>query len=54
MFELMVRRKRRAWEWKVINREGIILMAGSAPTREGANYQAQRALLLLLSAGYYK
>jgi len=54
MFELMVSRKRRAWEWKVINREGIILMTGSARTRKGANYQAQRALFLLLSAGHYK
>jgi hypothetical protein len=54
MLELTVSRKRRAWEWKVTNREGTILMVGSASTREGANYQAQRALFLLLSAGYHK
>lgn len=39
------------WEWQVCNGKGAIVIQGWEPTRQEANYKANRALFLLLAAG---
>jgi hypothetical protein len=53
VFELVLKKRRRTWKWRVCTSEGAVVMEGSESSRPAAKYQAVRALfLLLLSAPY--
>jgi hypothetical protein len=51
MFEVVVLRSRKRWQWRVSDRRGTVLMRGWETTHKEAKYKAHRALFLLLSAG---
>jgi hypothetical protein len=53
VFEVILKKRGRAWKWCVCTTEGQVVMQGSERRRLAAKYQADRALfLLLLGAGY--
>jgi hypothetical protein len=53
VFEKVLKKRRRTWQWRVCTPEGDVVMHGSERSRPAARYQADRALfLLLLSAPY--
>jgi hypothetical protein len=53
VFDLVLNKRGRTWQWSVCTREGAAVMVGSESSRPAAKYQADRALfLLLLSAPY--
>jgi hypothetical protein len=53
VFELVLKKRSRTWQWSVCTSEGAAVMVGSENSRPAAKYQADRALfLLLLSAPY--
>ena len=53
VFEKVLKKRRRTWKWRVSTPEGDVILHGSESRRPAANYQADRALfLLLLSAPY--
>src|SRR5437763_103071 len=53
VFELVLKKRGRAWRWSVCTTEGAVVMEGSESSRPAAKYKAYRALfLLLLSAPY--
>jgi hypothetical protein len=53
VFEKVLKKRRRKWRWRVCTSEGDVILHGSERRRPAANYQADRALfLLLLSAPY--
>jgi hypothetical protein len=53
IFEVVLRKRRRKWLWRVSTTEGDAVIVGSESSRPAAKYNANRALfLLLLSAPY--
>jgi hypothetical protein len=53
VFDLVLNKRGRRWQWSVCTSEGAAVMVGSESSRAAAKYQAYRALfLLLLSAPY--
>ena len=53
VFDLVLNKRGRTWQWSVCTSEGAAIMVGSESSRPAAKYQADRALfLLLLSAPY--
>jgi hypothetical protein len=53
VFEVVLERRGRKWNWRVRTSTGDVLLQGSERSRPAANYKADRALfLLLLSAPY--
>ena len=53
VFEKVLKKRRRTWKWRVCTPEGDVILHGSESGRPAANYQADKALfLLLLSAPY--
>jgi hypothetical protein len=48
MFDMVVAKRNRGWEWRVIDPSGKTVMCGRGPKRLNARYQAERALFLLL------
>lgn len=53
VFEVVLKARRRKWNWRVSTSDGDVIMQGSESSRPAANYKADRALfLLLLSAPY--
>jgi hypothetical protein len=53
VFDLVLNKRGRTWQWSVCTSEGAAVMVGSESSRPAAKYQADRALfLLLLSAPY--
>ena len=53
VFDLVLTKRGRTWQWSVCTIEGAAVMVGSESSRPAAKYQAYRALfLLLLSAPY--
>lgn len=53
-FEAIVRKRRRTWRWYICTAEGDLLMLGSDSSRNGARYQANRALFTLLLHSPYR
>jgi hypothetical protein len=53
VFEVVLKKRRRRWLWLVSRTDGDTVIEGSESSRPAANYNANRALfLLLLSAPY--
>ena len=53
VFEVVVKKRRRNWLWRVSKTDGDAVIEGSESSRPAAIYNANRALfLLLLSAPY--
>jgi hypothetical protein len=53
VFDVVLRKRGRGWQWRVCTAEGDVVMQGSESIRPAAKYKAERALfLLLLSAPY--
>jgi len=53
IFEVVLKKRRRKWLWRVSTTDGYALIEGSESSRPAAKYNANRALfLLLLSAPY--
>jgi len=54
IFEMVLIKRRRKWAWCVRTIEGIAIMQGSDANRAAAQYQADRALFLLLLTAPYR
>jgi hypothetical protein len=53
IFEVVLKKRRRMWLWRVSTTDGDAVIGGSEGSRPAAKYNANRALfLLLLSAPY--
>jgi hypothetical protein len=52
MKEVMVVKRRRAWEWQLRDQSGILLMGGRERSRPAARYQGYRALFMLLASSW--
>ena len=53
IFEVVLKKRRRKWLWRVSTTDGDAVIMGSESSRPAAKYHANRALfLLLLSAPY--
>ena len=53
IFEVVLKKRRRMWLWRVSTTDGDAVIEGLESSRPAANYHANRALfLLLLSAPY--
>jgi hypothetical protein len=50
MFDMMLAKSGRGWEWRVNDSSGEIVMRGRESRRLKARYRAERALFLLLMA----
>jgi hypothetical protein len=50
VFDVVLKKRGRAWRWCVSTTEGKLMMQGTEPHRRAAKYQASRALFLLLCA----
>ena len=50
MKEVIVIKRRRAWEWQLRDQSGILIMGGREKTRPAARYQGYRALFMLLAS----
>jgi hypothetical protein len=48
VFEVLVNKRGRKWQWRVCTSEGRVVMQGSESSRPAAKYEADRALFLLL------
>jgi hypothetical protein len=53
LFEIHLRKRRRACRWYLCTTEGRPVMQGSEGSRTAARYQANRALFLMLLASAY-
>jgi hypothetical protein len=51
MMEVNVTKRRRSWEWRVLDQNGTLLMHGRERSRPAARYQGNRSLFLLLAVG---
>jgi hypothetical protein len=49
MLEVVVEKRRRTWEWRVLNSSGQTIMSGRENSRRAARYHGARALFLLLA-----
>jgi hypothetical protein len=49
MKEVIVIKRRRAWEWQLRDQSGILIMGGREKSRPAARYQGYRALFMLLA-----
>jgi hypothetical protein len=52
MKEVIVIKRRRAWEWQLRDQSGILIMGGREKSRPAARYQGYRALFMLLAASW--
>ena len=52
MKELIVIKRRRAWEWQLRDQNGILIMGGREKSRPAARYQGYRALFMLLATSW--
>jgi hypothetical protein len=52
MKEVIVIKRRRAWEWQLRDQGGIMIMGGREKSRPAARYQGYRALFMLLAASW--
>jgi hypothetical protein len=46
MKEVIVIKRRRAWEWQLRDQSGILIMGGREKSRPAARYQGYRALFM--------
>src|SRR5258706_861769 len=51
VFEVILKKRRRAWKWCLCTTEGQVVMQGSERRRPAAKYKADSALFLLLFGG---
>jgi hypothetical protein len=51
MMELTVAKRRRSWEWRVHDHNGMLTMSGRERTRPAARYQGYRSLFQQLAIG---
>jgi hypothetical protein len=49
MLEVVIEKRRRTWEWRVVGPSGQTIMSGRESSRRLARYQGARALFLLLA-----
>jgi hypothetical protein len=54
MKEVIVIKRRRAWEWQLCDQNGIWIMGGREKSRPAARYQGYRALFMLLASSWRK
>jgi len=54
VFEVILKKRGRAWRWCVRTTEGQVVMQGSERRRHAAKYRADRALFLLLLWAPYR
>jgi len=52
MKEVVVIKRRRAWEWQLRDQSGILIMGGREKSRPAARYQGYRALFMLLATSW--
>jgi len=52
MLELVVIKRRRAWDWRVHDQKGTVIARGREKTRAAARYHAYRALFLSIATGW--
>jgi hypothetical protein len=52
MKEVIVIKRRRAWEWQLRDQGGILIMGGRERTRPAARYQGYRTLFMLLASSW--
>jgi len=52
MKEVIVIKRRRAWEWQLRDQNGILIMGGREKSRPAARYQGYRALFMLLATSW--
>jgi hypothetical protein len=52
MKEVVVTKRRRAWEWQLRDQSGILIMGGREKSRPAARYQGYRALFMLLASSW--
>jgi hypothetical protein len=52
MKEVIVVKRRRAWEWQLRDQSGILIMGGREKSRPAARYQGYRALFMLLATSW--
>ena len=52
MKEVIVTKRRRAWEWQLRDQNGILIMGGREKSRPAARYQGYRALFMLLATSW--
>jgi hypothetical protein len=48
MFDMVLSKRGRGWDWRVTNSLGNTILQGHESKRPAARYQAERALFLLL------
>jgi hypothetical protein len=51
MMEVTVAKRRRSWEWRVLDQNGALIMHGRERTRPAARYQGYRSLFMQLAIG---
>ncbi len=51
MMEVTVAKRRRRWEWRVYDRNGMLIMHGRERSRPAARYQGYRSLFMMLAVG---
>jgi hypothetical protein len=54
VFEVILKKRSRAWRWCVCTTEGQVVIRGSERRRSDARYKANRALFLLLLGTAYQ
>jgi hypothetical protein len=54
IFEAVLKKRGRKWSWAVSTSEGRVVMRGAESSRPAANYEANKALLLLLLSASYR
>ena len=54
VFEVILKKRRRAWKWCLCTTEGQVVMQGSERRRPAAKYKADSALFLLLLGAPYR
>jgi hypothetical protein len=52
MKEVIVIKRRRAWEWQLRDQSGILIMGGREKSRPAARYQGNRALFMVLATSW--
>jgi hypothetical protein len=53
VFEVLLKKRGRAWKWSVCTAEGQVVMQGAESGRTFARYNANRALFLMLLCAPY-
>jgi hypothetical protein len=54
VFEVVLKKRGRKWNWRVCTPEGDVVMQGAEASRRAAKYKADRALFQLLQSAPYR